>query len=98
MAEETDTAPAAAPARPVKAPTPKPAADAPAPTVSEDQVEKSAEETPVEAEADADGDPVERAVNRWFAGFNDSALSRNPEFWDLVRGRLPELITAVREA
>lgn len=48
-----------------------------------------------EVEAVEEQDPIGVAVDAWFAGFNDSALSRHPEFWGLVQGRLPELKAAI---
>lgn len=64
-----------------------------------DQVEQGqdGDETTAQASAGAgeEQDPLGVAVDAWFAGFNDSALSRNPEFWGLVQGRLPELKAAI---
>jgi len=50
---------------------------------------------PAEAEAGAEQNSAEVVVDEWFAGFNNTALSRNEEFWSLVRDRLPELKAAI---
>lgn len=67
-------------------------AEDPAPPAGDDAPEKTEQAT-----AEAVGEPatIEEAVDRWFAGFNDSSLSRHPEFWGLVQGRLPELKAAI---
>lgn len=88
-AEQTADTPVVAPASDETAEQ-QPQADAAAPPAAGDETTVQASASPV-----AEQDPVGAAVDAWFAGFNDSALSRNPEFWGLVQGRLPELKAAI---
>lgn len=77
---------------------PQPAAE-PAPAPKPNETPEPQPEPATAAEAGAEGaaqDQIDVIFDDWFAGFNDSALSRNPELWSLVQGRLPELKTAVR--
>lgn len=104
---ETDTARAGRRARTESAdqvadtPVVAPAGDETAeqqPQVEQTEQQPDGDETPAQTdqvEAVEEQDPIGAAVDAWFAGFNDSNLSRHPEFWHLVHGRLPELKAAI---
>lgn len=89
-ADQAADTPVVAPAGDETAEQQKPAEDA-APPAAGDETPAQAPE----AEAVEEQDPIGAAVDAWFAGFNDSDLSRHQGFWQLVHGRLPELKAAI---
>ena len=48
-----------------------------------------------EGEASEREKAVEASVTEWFSGFRNGPLARDTVLWNIVSGRLPELISSI---